>query len=376
MGAIHRLAGPQAMNHALRPDDKPRPWPRALGWLLFLGPFFFLSYGFANWLSGQRADVGSIVFDWERRIPFVAWTIVPYWLMDLFYGVSLFLCRNRRQLDTHAWRLLATQVLAVLCFIVWPLRCTFERGEVDGTFGWLFAALGRFDQPFNQAPSLHIALLVVLLEPYLRALPRRWHAVVWGMALLIGVSVLTTWQHQFFDIPTGLWLGAFVIWLLPSDDRSPLARAALSQRRKNWRLAGVYAAGALSVAAMALGNGGAWLWLLWPAASLGLVASIYAVFDATAFGKRADGTMPTAVRLLFAPYHFGAWLNSRAWTRRLPPANTVVDGLAIARLPSVGDMHRHSVTALVDLCAELPGPRGTWPRAVIPMFDLLPPTSG
>ncbi|MBL8398348.1 MAG: phosphatase PAP2/dual specificity phosphatase family protein [Candidatus Accumulibacter sp.] len=351
-----------------------RPWRRALAWLLLLGPFFFLSYGFANWLSSQRAEVGAIVFPWERQIPFIAWTIVPYWLIDLFYGLSLFLCLTRRQLDTHAARLLMTQVLAVTSFIVFPLRCTFERGEVAGGFGWLFATLGRFDQPFNQAPSLHIALLVVLLEPYLRVLPRRWHPLVWLMALLIGVSVLTTWQHHFFDIPTGLWLGGFVIWLLPSEGLSPLRRVNLPPARQRLRLAGAYAVGALIGMAAGIGGGGAWLWLLWPAAALGLVASIYALFDATAFGKRADGTMPPAVRVLLAPYQLGAWLNSRWWTRRLTPANSVMDGVLLGRLPTPDELSRHQATALVDLCAELPGPRGTWKRSVVPMLDLLPPT--
>src|SRR5262245_33120630 len=46
------------------------PWRRALAWLAFLGPFFFLSYGLANWAAGQRADVPSVVFDWEAHIPF------------------------------------------------------------------------------------------------------------------------------------------------------------------------------------------------------------------------------------------------------------------------------------------------------------------
>ena len=47
-----------------------RPWKRAGAWLTFLGPFFFASYGFANWVASRRADVAVIVFDWEPHIPF------------------------------------------------------------------------------------------------------------------------------------------------------------------------------------------------------------------------------------------------------------------------------------------------------------------
>ncbi|MBK7952661.1 MAG: phosphatase PAP2/dual specificity phosphatase family protein [Candidatus Accumulibacter sp.] len=355
------------------PAAEGRPWRRALAWLLVLGPFFFLSYGLATWASSQRSDVGSIVFSWERHIPLLPWTILPYWAMDLFYGVSLLLCTTRRQLDTHASRLLLTQLLAVSCFLLFPLRCTFERGEVSGAFGWMFDALMTFDQPYNQAPSLHIALLVVLLEPYLRAVPRACQGLVVATALLIGVSVLTTWQHHFFDIPTGLWLGCLVVWVFPTDAGSPLRRAALSRERAPRRLATAYATAALAVGGSAAYAGGGWLWLLWPAGSLALVATIYLLLDAEAFEKRADGSFPLAVRWLLGPYLLGAWLNSRWWTRQLAAVAPVAPGVLLGRLPTPAQVKRLGVTAIVDVCAELPCPTPGLQHAVVPMLDLVVP---
>ncbi len=360
-----------------RPDNasaEPRPWQRALLWLLFLGPFFFASYGFATWVTAQRSDVGFILFAWERHIPLLPWTILPYWLVDLLYGASLLLCATRRELDTHAWRLLLTQLLAVTCFLLFPLRCTFERGAVTGPFGWLFDLLMSFDQPFNQAPSLHMALLVVLLEPYLRAIPRAGRVLVYVSAGLIGVSVLTTWQHHFFDVPTGLWLGCFVIWLLPSDAPSPLRHATLTRDRRRLLLAAAYGGGALALALLATNAAGAWLWLLWPAASLLLVGLIYLLLDAAAFGKRADGSMPGAVRCLFGPYLLAAWLNSRWWTRRLTVADPVASDILLGRLPTVSELRRLRVAAVVDLCAELPCRTPGIPHVVIPLLDLVTPT--
>ncbi len=43
---------------------------RAAAWLCLLGPFFFASYGAANWLAAQRTHVGWVVFAWEYSIPF------------------------------------------------------------------------------------------------------------------------------------------------------------------------------------------------------------------------------------------------------------------------------------------------------------------
>ena len=154
-------------------QEAGRPWRRAVLWLLLLGPFFFASYGLATWLASRRAEVGSFAFGWERHIPFVPWTIVPYWSIDVLYGVSLFVCASRRELDTHARRLLTAQVAAVACFILFPLRFSYERPAPDGVPGVLFTVLGSFDKPFNQAPSLHIALLVILWDLYAWHLPER-----------------------------------------------------------------------------------------------------------------------------------------------------------------------------------------------------------
>ncbi|MEK1927692.1 MAG: serine/threonine protein phosphatase, partial [Rhizobium giardinii] len=38
---------------------------RAALWLAFLAPFFYLSYGGANWLASQRANVPNVAFAWE-----------------------------------------------------------------------------------------------------------------------------------------------------------------------------------------------------------------------------------------------------------------------------------------------------------------------
>src|SRR5579864_7208341 len=133
-----------------------RPWLPAAVALSLLAPFFFLTYGFANWAASQRVDVGSIAFGWERAIPFWAWTIVPYWSTDLLYAVSLFICTTREELQIHVKRLLAVQLVSIAGFLLFPLRFSFERPATSGVFGWLFQMLGNFDKPYNQAPSLHL----------------------------------------------------------------------------------------------------------------------------------------------------------------------------------------------------------------------------
>jgi hypothetical protein len=150
-----------------------RPVKRAVCWLALLGPLFYAAYGFATWWAASRGAVPSLAFSWERSIPFWPWTIFPYWTINFFYGLSLFLAHDRHVLDRHATRLLTATVLAVLCFVIWPLRFSFGQPDVVGTPAFLFAALRSFDQPFNQAPSLHIALALILWDFYRRILSGR-----------------------------------------------------------------------------------------------------------------------------------------------------------------------------------------------------------
>lgn len=347
------------------------PWQRGLVWLLFLGPFFFLSYGFANWWASRLAIPDAVVFEWEQRIPFVPWTIVPYWSIDLLYGLSFLLCRSRREVDTHALRLLTVQLISIACFILFPLRFSFNRPVVDGSFGWMFDILMGFDMPFNQAPSLHIALLVVLWVRYAAASRGFLRLVTHVWALLIGISVLTTYQHHFVDVPTGALTGLFSLWLWPGESRATLGQWRFPPSPWRCRLGGFYLLGAaLCVGISAVG--GTTLWLLWPAVSLTLVSIIYLAIGPCGFQKR-DGRFETASAWLLAPYVAGAWINSRLWTFRSPVPVHVADGVWLGRLPTRREMQNSGFGSLCSVCAELPVPQGNWTAVSHSWLDLVHP---
>lgn len=341
-------------------------------WLLMLALLFFSTYGFATWFTSLRSDVGTLVFAWETHVPFLAWTIVPYWSIDLLYGLSLFLPNNRVELKRHVQRLLSAQLIAVTCFLIWPLRFTFERPELDGVFGWLFAVLAGFDKPFNQAPSLHIALLVILwvmFQRHTQGLSRWW---VHGWFGLIGISVLTTYQHHFIDVPTGALLGWLCVWLWPLQQPSPFSRARLARDWARWQLALRYGAGVLGLLILAFTLGGGWLWVLLPAVSMLLVALNYGLLGAAGFQKGIDGQLTQASRWLYAPYLSAAWINSRLWTRNHPQPDLIVDNVWLGRIPAANELYPFN--AVVDLCAELPvNPRDRVYYS-LPVLDLTVPT--
>ncbi|MES2713943.1 MAG: phosphatase PAP2/dual specificity phosphatase family protein [Pseudomonadota bacterium] len=352
-------------------NEGRRPWGRAALWLAGLGPFFFASYGLATYLATQRAQVPAIVFEWESAIPLIPWTIIPYWSIDILYGISLFICATRAELDTHAKRLLTAQVLAVSCCIAAPLRFTFERPPLDGIPGQLFALLGEFDKPFNQAPSLHIALLVILWVRFAAHASVPWIWVLHGWFALIGISVLTTWQHHFIDIPTGAWLGLLTLWLFPDRGPGPLAEAGLTRDPRRRRMALRYGAAGALLVLVALWRGGMALWLLWPAGSLMFVALAYIALGPNVFQKDATGRLSPAARWLLGPYLWGARINTYFWRGDGRAVTPLLGDVSLGRFPSREAAAQFPT--VVDLSAELPGIPGREAYVSIPMLDLATP---
>ncbi|WP_431822053.1 phosphatase PAP2/dual specificity phosphatase family protein [Burkholderia sp. F1] len=355
-----------------------------LRWLAVMGAVFFSSYGFANWLAARRAAVPTFAFGWEHAIPFVPWTIVPYWSIDLLYALSFFFWTRRDDLLDHVKRLLTVQLISVACFIAWPLRFGFERPDAGGVAGALFTLLMGFDKPFNQAPSLHIGLLVVLWAVYarhLRGTPARAALHLWFAA--IGVSVLTTYQHHVIDVPTGAAVGCLALFLFPLRDasgRRPGADAAPSVASR--ALARRYALGAGVVALLALASiARAAGWALaagWVALALACVARIYWRGAPGAFQKGADGRFPPFMQWLLAPTIAGAFVNSRAWTFRQPAPARLDERVSIGRTPTTRELRRHGFTGVVDLTAEMPRwivADASCAYATVPQLDLVAPTA-
>ncbi len=336
------------MQHAVQ-----RPYLRAAAWLAVLGSFFFVSYNAANAYAATLPNVPSIAFAWERHLPFLAWTIVPYWSCDLLYALSFALCRTRQELHRHAWRLLVIQLFSIACFVLFPLRVTSVRPPLDGPAGWLFSALTSFDQAFNQVPSLHVSLAVILWVCYRRVLTGWVRHLAAAWFILIAASAFTTYQHHFIDLPLGLWAGLIVVAAIPERT------FADAQRPK---LAALYLLAALALTATAfLWRGSLWL-ALWPAFSLSMVACAYWTGHPAWLAKRNG-----RIAFWMWPYTLCAWINSRCFTLGQQPWQHLADGVWIGRAPAPGAGFR----TVIDLTAEMP----ICARHHIPVLDLTVPNA-
>ena len=192
-------------------------------WLINVSVFFASIYWLTNRMTSVRTDVGAAVFQWEHAIPFIGWTIIPYGSIVAFFIMSFFLCRSRAELNCHTARLVTVVLMSVVCFVLWPQRFIFERPVVDGALGVWFQLLTAVDLPYNRTPSLHISVLVILWVLFARRTQGWMRHAVYAWFTLIGVSVLTTYQHHVIDVPAGVLAGWLCVWLFPGSGRAPVA---------------------------------------------------------------------------------------------------------------------------------------------------------
>ena len=185
-----------------------------------LSILFLLVYGGCNWVTARRSNVGSFYFEWERAIPFAPFFILPYMSIDLFFIAAPFLCRTERELSIFARRVVFVITVAGTCFLLFPLRFAFPRPYADGWLGALFDWFRGMDAPYNLLPSLHAALMLTLIDIYIRNTRGvvRIAIVVWFV--LIALSPVLTYQHHLIDIVGGFVLAAFCFLIFREPDLS------------------------------------------------------------------------------------------------------------------------------------------------------------
>jgi membrane-associated phospholipid phosphatase len=276
-------------------------WLSGFIWLAILAPLFFIVYGWANTYSaGLPVDgVKEFVYDWERHIPFIPWTILPYWSIDFLYGISLFLPLTKFAQRQHALRLLVATPIAAAFFYFYPLTFSGGRPDAEGLWKTLFDALLGFDKPFNQSPSLHIILLVIIWQIYLPQF-KQVGKLLWNVwCFLIGISVLTTFQHHFIDIPAGFLVGVVICFIFP----------LVKEHQWKWnqvkitRLARYYLIPAIILLICGM-YAPFWpaLVLLWIGFSMLVIGLGYMNFGPIVFQKHDNGTFSFAAKTIHLPY--------------------------------------------------------------------------
>jgi protein-tyrosine phosphatase/membrane-associated phospholipid phosphatase len=336
-----------------------------------LSVLFLIVYGGCNWITGQRSQVGSFYFQWERGIPFVPFMILPYMSIDLFFIAAPFLCRTEEELRIFSRRVIAAILIAGLCFLLFPLSFAFPRPHASGWLGALFDWFRGMDAPYNLLPSLHAALTLILLDVYFRHTRGFIRVATMTWFVLIALSPVLTYQHHLIDIVGGFVLGGYCFYLF-REHSHPLPGVA------NRRIGSYYAAGAAVVLIV-----GAifWPWgvlLLWPAIALGIVAIAYFRAGPIVFHK-TEGTLPWSTRFVLAPCLIGQYLSLLYYRRQCRPWDKVTPQICIGGklgCRSANKALSAGVVSVLDLSAEFSEAKPF--RKInyrnIPVLDLTAPT--
>lgn len=332
-------------------------WLKGALWLVVLMPLFFGIYGYTNHYAAQlpAEKVGEYVYAWEAHLPFLAWTILPYWSIDLLYGLSLFLPMSAFSLRQHALRLLLATPIAALFFYFYPLKFSSPKPSSQGLYQWLFDQLGNFDLAFNQTPSLHIILLVIIWQAYLSLFTNspsklinimKWLWNSW--CCLIGISVLTTYQHHFIDIPTGFLIGALICYCFPLNSEQSFKFSGV----KNKKLALSYLILSVGLISLAFFLSLEWaIMVAWLAVSLGLIACAYGGLGSDIFQKNAEGKVSFASYIVFLPYRLLSKLIRKLFYKTHHSPQVVCDEIILG---SYAMSRQTNAQAIFDVCAEYP----------------------
>lgn len=345
-------------------------WKQALFALVCVGSFFFLSYGLANKYTASLTSVPSIAFAWEKYIPFLPWTIIPYWSIDFLYCISFFLCISKRELFVHSARLFVASCVCCTCFVLFPLACSFVLPEVTNPlFHKMIYGSGLVATPFNQAPSLHIALAWLVWLRFRAHSGGKFYLILSAWFVLICVSVLTCYQHHFIDVPLGFLAGILISYLLPMESYKRILPADKFKRAK---LGSFYLLGCLLCVFIAWGFKSFFLWLFWPAISLLIVALGYFLWGTAVFQKNAQGEMSLSARIILAPYLLGAHISKYLFTRNLSEYVQISEKVYLGSLPSKNTI---KTDGFLDLTAEFDTSKIECKNKIIcPRIDLIAQT--
>lgn len=133
--------------------------------------------------------------------------ILPYFSIYPLFIAAFFLCSDRFELRRLSMRLTASQLVAALVYVLFPLQSGYHRPVVEGIFGGMFRLLESTDLPYNLAPSLHVTTAIILGAHYATKTRGILRLVFIVWFTLIGASTMLTWQHHMLDVVAGAMLG-------------------------------------------------------------------------------------------------------------------------------------------------------------------------
>ena len=163
----------------------------------------------------------------DNLIPLIPSTVWIYMAQFFFLLFSVAILKKTPAISRALYAMAVASALSFVVFFVYPTTITREPLMVEGLTGALFGFLYRIDSNANCFPSLHVSLAwIAAMGVYEES--RKTGLVAFLIAVMISLSTLTTKQHYFIDIISGLAVAALCYIVLSKIDLKAQAPARRS----------------------------------------------------------------------------------------------------------------------------------------------------
>lgn len=141
----------------------------------------------------------------DRAVPFLPWTGWIYATVFPFPLLAVALVRDDRGVRTTLAAFLGVTTILFATFLAYPTVYPRPDWSGGGFLGLPLELIYRIDLPRNCLPSGHVTAAFLTAFAVRQCRPRLGTAlIVWAVA--ISVSTLTTKQHYFWDVISGVLL--------------------------------------------------------------------------------------------------------------------------------------------------------------------------
>ncbi len=175
-----------------------------LGWVFYFSMYFITE----NLIPAEACHPIHCALD--DLIPFNEYFAVFYvgWYFYVFGTLLFYLLHDGECFRGLSRYILTTQVLAMLCYIVYPSRQDL-RPEVfarDNIFTQTMAFIYSFDTSTGVFPSLHVAYSLGVVSTVWKdkLMPRAWSLALSLFALGVCAAVCFVKQHSALDVAAAL----------------------------------------------------------------------------------------------------------------------------------------------------------------------------
>lgn len=191
-------------------------FPHRLRLLIISLSYFAISYLSTGFLAASSPSVSSYRNGLDAYQIFIDWMIIPYSTSILFYCYSILATKNRLDLRILLAKLSWATFIASAFFLIFPAQFSQPLPLIENkVFAVFYSLLHTVDNPYNQAPSLHVIFCVI----FYREIPKliKKPIILFASRCWLMLIILSTWftfQHHSIDILSGLIIGVCINYFI------------------------------------------------------------------------------------------------------------------------------------------------------------------